>query len=124
MAERGESACARAVSAPARSPRPPSIHPVRQAIATGAAPTAIGPYSQAVRAGGFLFCSGQFPRAPAPGALVDGDIAAQTPRVFANISAILSAAGTSFDHVVKTTVFLADMADFAAMNEVYATYFT
>jgi 2-iminobutanoate/2-iminopropanoate deaminase len=97
---------------------------VRQAIATDRAPKAIGPYSQAIKAGSLLYCSGQIPLDPATGSLVEGDIAAQTRRVFANIEAILSAAGTSFNRVVKTTVFLADMSDFAAMNEVYATYFS
>ena len=97
---------------------------MREAVATDRAPKAIGPYSQAIRAGSLLFCSGQIPLDPATGALVDGDIAAQTRQVFANITAILQAAGTSLDRVVKTTVFLADMNDFAAMNEVYATYFT
>jgi 2-iminobutanoate/2-iminopropanoate deaminase len=97
---------------------------VREAVATDRAPKAIGPYSQAIRAGSLLFCSGQIPLDPATGALVEGDIAAQTRQVFANITAILQAAGTSLDRVVKTTVFLADMNDFAAMNEVYATFFT
>jgi len=97
---------------------------VRQAIATDQAPKAIGPYSQAIKAGTLLYCSGQIPLDPATGTLVEGDIATQTRRVFANIDAILSAAGVSFDRVVKTTVFLADMNDFAAMNEVYATYFS
>jgi len=97
---------------------------VRQAIATDQAPKAIGPYSQAITAGSLLYCSGQIPLDPATGALVQGDLAAQTRRVLDNVGAILAAAGTSFDRVVKTTVFLADMNDFAAMNEVYATYFT
>jgi 2-iminobutanoate/2-iminopropanoate deaminase len=97
---------------------------VREAVATERAPKAIGPYSQAIKAGSLLFCSGQIPLDPATGAMVEGDIAAQTRQVFANIAAILQAAGTSFDRVVKTTVFLADMNDFAAMNEVYATFFT
>ena len=97
---------------------------MRQAISTAAAPKAIGPYSQAVRAGALLFVSGQVPLDPASGQIVDGDIAAQTHRVFQNIGEILKAGGASFDHVVRTTVFLADMNDFAAMNEVYATYFT
>ena len=97
---------------------------MREAVATDRAPKAIGPYSQAIKAGSLLFCSGQIPLDPATGAMVEGDIAAQTRQVFANIAAILQAAGTSFDRVVKTTVFLADMNDFAAMNEVYATYFT
>jgi 2-iminobutanoate/2-iminopropanoate deaminase len=96
---------------------------VRQATATDRAPKAIGPYSQAVWAGHLLFCSGQIPLDPATGALIQGDIAAQTRRVLDNVGEILTAAGASFDRVVKTTVFLADMSDFAAMNEVYATYF-
>jgi len=96
----------------------------RQAVSTPSAPQAIGPYSQAIRAGSLLFVSGQVPIDPATGALVDGDIAAQTHRVFRNIGEILSAAGASFDRVVRTTVFLADMNDFARMNEVYGTYFS
>lgn len=97
---------------------------MRQAVATPAAPAAIGPYSQAIRAGGLLFVSGQVPIDPATGQIVDGDIAAQTHRVLGNIAEILKAAGASLDHVVRTTVFLADMDDFAAMNTIYATYFT
>ena len=96
---------------------------MRQAVSTPSAPKAIGPYSQAIRAGSLLFVSGQVPIDPATGNIVDGDIAAQTTRVFENIGAILQAGGASFDHVVRTTVFLADMDDFAAMNEVYAKYF-
>ena len=97
---------------------------VRQAVSTKAAPKAIGPYSQAVRAGELLFVSGQIPLDPATGVLVDGDIATQTHRVFANLKAILEAGGASLDRVVRTTVYLADMDDFVAMNEVYATYFS
>lgn len=97
---------------------------MRQAVSTPAAPQAIGPYSQAIKAGSLLFVSGQIPIDPATGAMVDGDIAAQTHRVFQNIKAILEAAGASLDHVVRTTVYLADMGDFAAMNEVYGTYFS
>jgi 2-iminobutanoate/2-iminopropanoate deaminase len=96
----------------------------RQAVVTPGAPKAIGPYSQAVRMGDLLFCSGQIPLDPATGELVDGDIATQTHRVFANLSAVLSEAGVGFDAVARTTVYLADMQDFAAMNEVYATYFS
>jgi 2-iminobutanoate/2-iminopropanoate deaminase len=96
---------------------------MREPVSTPDAPAAIGPYSQAIKAGGFLFVSGQIPLDPATGTLVQGDIAAQTHRVLLNLGAILKAAGTSFDHVVKTTVYLADMAEFAAMNEVYASYF-
>jgi 2-iminobutanoate/2-iminopropanoate deaminase len=97
---------------------------VRQAVSTALAPKAIGPYSQGIRAGSLLFVSGQVPIDPSNGQVVAGDIAAQTHRVFQNIGEILKAGGASFDHVVRTTVFLADMNDFAAMNEVYATYFT
>jgi 2-iminobutanoate/2-iminopropanoate deaminase len=94
-----------------------------QAVSTSAAPAAIGPYSQAVKAGDFLFVSGQIPLDPATGALVEGDVRAQTRRVLENIGAILDAAGVSFGRVVKTTVYLVDMAEFPAMNEVYATFF-
>ena len=97
---------------------------MRQAVSTPSAPQAIGPYSQAVRAGSMLFVSGQIPLDPATGVLVEGSIADQTRRVFQNIEAILKAAGASFDQVARTTVYLADMGDFAAMNEVYATYFS
>lgn len=96
---------------------------MRQAVSTPHAPQAIGPYSQAVRMGDLLFLSGQIPLDPATGALIEGDIATQTRRVFQNLGAILEAAGASFAHVARTTVYLADMADFAAMNEVYATFF-
>ena len=97
---------------------------MRQAVATPSAPKAIGPYSQAIKAGSLLFVSGQVPIDPATGGVIEGDIAAQTHRVFQNIGEILKAGGASFDHVVRTTVFLADMNDFAAMNAVYATYFS
>ncbi|MCX6537443.1 MAG: RidA family protein [Acidobacteria bacterium] len=96
---------------------------MRDAISTTDAPQAIGPYSQAIRAGNLLFASGQIPIDPVTGAMVAGDIAAQTRRVFENIAGVLKAAGGSFDHVVKTTVFLADMNDFAAMNAVYGEFF-
>lgn len=95
-----------------------------EAISSPSAPKAIGPYSPAVRAGQLLFISGQVPIDPATGALVGGDIAAQTRRVLDNVGALLAAAGRSFSHVVRTTVFLADMNDFAAVNEVYGTYFS
>jgi len=97
---------------------------MRDAISTEAAPRAIGPYSQAVRAGSLVFVSGQIPLDPATGAMIDGDIAAQTHRVFSNLRAILEAAGTSLDHVVRATVYLADMNDFAVVNEVYGSYFS
>jgi 2-iminobutanoate/2-iminopropanoate deaminase len=97
---------------------------VNSAIATPDAPKAIGPYSPAVRAGQLVFISGQVPIDPASGNLVDGDIAAQTRRVFENLGALLKAGGLSYANVVRTTVFLADMNDFAAMNQTYATYFS
>lgn len=96
---------------------------MREAITTANAPAAIGPYSQAIRAGGFLFVSGQIPLDPATGTLVGGGIADQTRQVCRNLGAILEAAGSSFDRVVKTTVYLQDMSEFAAMNEVYASFF-
>jgi 2-iminobutanoate/2-iminopropanoate deaminase len=96
----------------------------REAVSTEAAPKAIGPYSQGIRAGSLLFLSGQIPIDPATGEMVQGDIAAQTHRVFKNLGAILQAAGASFDNVVRTTVYLADMNDFAAVNAVYGTYFS
>jgi 2-iminobutanoate/2-iminopropanoate deaminase len=92
-------------------------------IATPDAPAAIGPYSQAVVAGGLVFTAGQVALDPKTMKLVDGDVGAQTERVFANLSAVLEAAESGLDRVVKATVFLADMADFAAMNEVYARAF-
>lgn len=94
-----------------------------QAVSTQAAPAAIGPYSQAIRAGDFLFVSGQIPIDPATGGVVDGDVRAQARRVLDNVGAIIAAAGASFDRVVKTTVYLVDMNDFAAMNEEYAKFF-
>ena len=97
---------------------------MRNAISTTDAPQAIGPYSQAIRAGNLLFASGQIPIDPVTEAVVAGDITVQTRRVFQNIAGVLKAAGGSFDNVVKTTVFLADMADFAAMNAVYGEYFS
>jgi 2-iminobutanoate/2-iminopropanoate deaminase len=92
-------------------------------VSTSGAPRAIGPYSQGIRAGGFLFTAGQVGFDPASGELVDGGIAEQTDRVLQNIRAILQAAGCELSNVVKTTVFLVDMADFTAMNEVYAAAF-
>jgi 2-iminobutanoate/2-iminopropanoate deaminase len=92
-------------------------------IVTKDAPAAIGPYSQAIRAGDFLFVSGQIPLDPSTGSLVEGGVVDQAHRVLKNLGAILNAAGGSYSRVVKTTVYLADMADFAAVNEVYASYF-
>ena len=97
--------------------------PTKTAISTKDAPAAIGPYTQAIRVGDTLFTSGQIPIDPATGNLVAGGIAEQTTRVLENLKAVLAAAGIDFVHVVKTTVFLKDMKDFAAMNEVYAKYF-
>ena len=96
---------------------------MKRTVSTPSAPAAIGPYSQAVVAGGFVFCSGQIPLDPATGALVEGDIGVQTRRVLENLKAVLEAAGSGIDRVVKTTVFLADLADFQEMNAVYAEYF-
>lgn len=95
---------------------------MREAISASGAPAAIGPYSAAIRAGNLLFVSGQIPLDPSTGAVVDGDIAAQTDRVLQNLGALLAAAGAGFQHVVRTTVFLTDMGEFAAMNEVYKRY--
>jgi 2-iminobutanoate/2-iminopropanoate deaminase len=92
-------------------------------VATDAAPKAIGPYSQGVIANGFLYTAGQIALDPASMEVVPGDVKVQTDRVMRNLAAILAAAGTSLDRVVKTTVFLADMVDFPAMNEVYAQHF-
>jgi 2-iminobutanoate/2-iminopropanoate deaminase len=95
---------------------------MRQVISSADAPKAIGPYSQAIKAGNLLFLSGQIPLDPESGALVEGDITVQTERVFQNIKAVLGAAGASFANVVRTTVFLVDMDEFAAMNAVYGKY--
>ncbi len=92
-------------------------------VSTAEAPGAIGPYSQAIRAGDFLFASGQIPLDPATGQLVTGGIVEQTHQVLRNLGAVLTAAGASYSRVVKTTVYLADMGEFGAMNEVYGTYF-
>lgn len=95
----------------------------RRAVQTDRAPAAIGPYSQAVRAGSLLFVSGQIPLDPATGAVVDGDVVAQTHRVMQSLGAILEAAGAGFDHVVRTTVFLTDLSVFPQVNEAYGSYF-
>jgi 2-iminobutanoate/2-iminopropanoate deaminase len=96
---------------------------VIETVATDRGPKAIGPYSQAIRANGFVFLSGQIPLDPKTQQVVEGDAAVQTERVLENLKAVVEAAGSSIQRVVKTTVFLADMNDFAAMNEVYARYF-
>jgi len=96
---------------------------MREVIATKEAPQAIGPYSQAIRAKGLVFVSGQVAIDPATQQVISGEVAAQTERVLKNLDGILGAAGTSLAKVVRTTVFLKNMSDFAAMNEVYARYF-
>jgi len=93
-------------------------------VATENAPGAIGPYSQAVESGGMLFCSGQIPIDPATGEFVEGGVSEQTRQVLHNLDAVLKAGGSGLERVVKTTVFLADMNDFSAMNEVYAEFFS
>ena len=93
-------------------------------VRTDLAPKPVGPYSQAVVHGGFVFCSGQIPLDPVSGAIVGGDIEAQTERVLANVAAVLRAAGSSLERVVKASVFLADLADFPRMNAVYTRHFT
>jgi 2-iminobutanoate/2-iminopropanoate deaminase len=94
-----------------------------QRVQTDRAPAAIGPYSQAIVHGGLVFTAGQIPLDPASGEMVGGDVAVQAERVMQNLAAVLEAAGSSLDRVIKTTVFLRDMDDFGAMNEVYGRYF-
>lgn len=96
---------------------------MKKEVKTDKAPQAIGPYSQGIIANGFVFCSGQIPLIPETAALIQGTIEDQTRRVLKNLSAVLDAAGSSLDHVVKATVFLQDMNDFASMNKVYAEFF-
>ena len=100
-----------------------TIARMKKIISTSEAPGAIGPYSQAVRSGSFLFCSGQIPLDPKSGQIVPGDIASQTRRVLDNIGAVLKAEDLTFDHVVKTTIFLTNLDDFQTVNEVYGSYF-
>jgi 2-iminobutanoate/2-iminopropanoate deaminase len=97
---------------------------MREVIATGQAPQAIGPYSQAIKAAGLIFTSGQIPIDPATSQIIEGDVSAQTERVLKNLSAILQASGSSMEKVLRCTVFLKNMNDFAAMNEVYSRHFT
>ena len=97
---------------------------MKKCVATDKAPQAIGPYSQAVEAGGFIFVSGQIPLVPATGEIVKGDIEAQTMQVLENLREILTAAGSSLEQAVKTTVYLTDITDFSRVNDVYARYFT
>src|ERR1700751_36152 len=96
---------------------------MKKIISTKEAPAAIGPYSQAVRSGRFLFCSGQIPLDPKSGEIVSGDIATQTRRVMDNIAALLRTEGLTFDHIVKTTIFLTSLGDFQTVNETYGSYF-
>jgi len=97
---------------------------MKETVTTENAPGAIGPYSQAIKAGGMVFCSGQIPIDPATGEFVSHIVGEQTEQVLKNLSEVLTAAGTSLDNVVKTTVFLADMNDFVEMNEVYSRFFS
>ena len=97
---------------------------MKQIVKTGLAPQAIGPYSQAIKAGGFVFASGQIPIDPETGEFVSGGIAEQTRQVMKNLAAVLDAAGSDLQLVVKTTVYLADMAEFTAMNDIYGKFFT
>lgn len=97
---------------------------MKETVSTTNAPGAIGPYSQAVKAGGMVFCSGQIPIDPATGEFVSDVVSEQTEQVLKNLGEVLKAAGSGLDQVVKTTVFLADMGDFAEMNEVYGRYFS
>jgi 2-iminobutanoate/2-iminopropanoate deaminase len=96
---------------------------MKTVISTAEAPTAVGPYSQAISAGPFLFCSGQIPLEPGTGRLIEGDISSQTDRVLQNLAAVLRAHGLGLEDVVKTTVFMTDLADFGEMNAAYAKYF-
>lgn len=97
---------------------------MKKIIHSDDAPKVVGPYSQAVRTGNLLFTAGQVPLDPATGKVVEGDITAQAEQVMQNLQVVLAAVGAGFDHVVKTTVYLADMADYAGMNVVYGRYFT
>ncbi len=96
---------------------------MKESVTSPSAPAAIGPYSQAIRAGSFVFLSGQIPLDPATGALVQGDIAAQTTRVMENLRAVLAAAGCTFADVVRTTIYLVDLTHFATVNETYGRFF-
>src|SRR6185295_12181088 len=97
---------------------------MKSAVVSGEAPQAIGPYSQAVRVGEWLFCSGQIGLDPASGTLIEGGVVAESERVLQNLRAVLAAAGATLDQVVRTTIYLVDLGDFARVNEVYARYFT
>lgn len=108
-------------SSPALAPR--VLMSKKHIVSTERAPKAIGPYSQAVKANGLVFLSGQIPLDPATGEMVQGDVVAQTKRVMQNLEAVLAAAGSSFDKVVRATIFLADLGDFAKVNEIYGAHF-
>lgn len=97
---------------------------MKKIISTPDAPAAVGPYSQAVRVGSTVYCAGQIPLDPKTGQIVSGGIDVQTRRVLDNVTAVLKAEGLSFDHIVKTTIFLMDLNDFQAVNEIYGSYFT
>jgi 2-iminobutanoate/2-iminopropanoate deaminase len=99
------------------------IERMKKIISTTEAPAAVGPYSQAVRVGSTIYCAGQIPLDPKSGQIVSKDISEQTRRVLDNIDAVLKAEGLSFQHIVKTTIFLTDLADFQTVNEIYASYF-
>src|SRR2546430_2255706 len=96
---------------------------MKKIISTPEAPAAVGPYSQAIRIGNFVFCSGQIPLDPETGEIVPGDVNAQTRRVMENIAAVLRAEGLNFGNIIKTTIFLANLSDFQAVNELYGSYF-
>jgi 2-iminobutanoate/2-iminopropanoate deaminase len=96
---------------------------MKTVISTAEAPTAVGPYSHAIAAGPFLFCSGQIPLEPGTGTLIEGDVSSQTGRILQNLAAVLRAHGLGMEHVVKTTVFMTDLANFGEMNSAYAKYF-
>jgi 2-iminobutanoate/2-iminopropanoate deaminase len=102
---------------------PVTVADMKKPIFTSEAPSAIGPYSQGIRSGRFLFCSGQIPLDPKSGEIVSGDIATQTRRVMENVAALLRTEGLTFDHIVKTTIFLTDLGDFQKVNEIYGSYF-
>lgn len=113
-----DSASGKAASAAA-----PSTAAARSVVQSGDAPKPIGPYSQAIKAGEFVFCAGQIAIDPATGQLIQGDVAAQADRVLKNLAAVLSAAGTDLEHAIKTTIYIKNISDFAAVNEVYGKYF-
>ena len=118
-----QSKCTKSLPFVVPSGFPVTIGHMKKPIFTSDAPAAIGPYSQAMRSGRFLFCSGQIPLDPKSGEIVSGDIAVKTRRVLDNIAALLRTEGLTFDHIVKTTIFLTDLSDFQRVNEIYGSYF-